>query len=93
MQPFVSVYRALVIDLVKVFLLKSTASELVIINNITFSEDSYEHVKNTIGSQVIFQLDVVFRTLRLLAEQDDHKPLDSPHPTVSWQPDFLPKEI
>lgn len=83
--------RALVIDLVKVFLLKSTNSDLVIINNITFSEESYEHVKQTIGEQLIFQLDVVFRTLRLLTEEDWKSPVDQHaiHATVHWRPHLL----
>lgn len=83
--------RALVIDLVKVFLLKSTNSDLVIINNITFSEESYEHVKQTIGEQLIFQLDVVFRTLRLLTEEDWKSPVDqhAGHATVHWRPHLL----
>lgn len=78
------------IDLVKVFLLKSTNSELVIINNITFSEESFEHVKNTMGTNLIYQLDVVFRTLRLLSDEEWKKPNEKQH-TVHWRPDGISK--
>lgn len=60
--------RGLVMDIVKVFLLKSTNSEYVIINNITFSEESYQQIKNSIGVALLLHIDVVFRTLNLLVD-------------------------
>lgn len=71
--------RSLTMDLVKMFLLKGSNSEIVIINNITFSEDTYEQIKANIGEHLLSQLDVLFRTLRILTDGDwpnsHHNPL------------------
>jgi hypothetical protein len=61
--------RALSMDIVKVFLLKSSQSEVLLINNIPFSEEHYVQIENTIGADLLCDLDVVFRTLRLLGAE------------------------
>lgn len=60
--------RGLIIDLVKVFLLKSSSSEYVIINNITFSAENFAQIQYNIGIVLLGQIDVVFRTLNLLVD-------------------------
>lgn len=60
--------RALIMDLVKLFLLKHSHAEMIIINNITFSEDHYQQIKASLGNELLWQLEVVVRTLRLLAD-------------------------
>lgn len=56
-------------DIVKVFLLKYSQSEIVLINNIVFSEDNYNQIERTIGADLLRNLDVVCRTIRLLSEE------------------------
>jgi hypothetical protein len=60
--------RGLIIDLVKIFLLKTSHSESVIINNITFSAETYYQIEANIGSLLLAQLDVIFRTINLLVD-------------------------
>jgi hypothetical protein len=60
--------RSLPVDLVKLFLLKTSKSQFVVINNITFNEENYENIKKHFGIDLLYQLDVVFRTLQLLIE-------------------------
>jgi hypothetical protein len=49
-------------------LLKTSKSQFVAINNITFNEENYENIKKHFGLDLLYQLDVVFRTLQLLIE-------------------------
>lgn len=80
-------HRALLMDVVKVFLLKSAHSEIVLINNIAFTEDNYYQIENTLGPSLLCSLDVVFRTFRLLS---DHQWSYSDHASagkVGWRSD------
>ncbi len=56
-------------DIVKVFLLKCSQSEVVLINNIAFTEENYVHIERTLGSDLLRELDIVFKTVRLLSEE------------------------
>jgi hypothetical protein len=60
--------RSLPVDLVKLFLLKTSKAEFIVINNITFNEDNYEQIKQNFGESLLIQIDIIFRTLRLLIE-------------------------
>lgn len=62
------IFRSLTVDLVKLFLLKTSHAEFVIINNITFNEEHYQQIKNHLGIELLYQLDIVFRTLHLLVD-------------------------
>jgi hypothetical protein len=68
--------RGLTIDLVKVFLLKSSSSEYVIINNITFSVENFAQIQHNIGVVLLGQIDVIFRSLNLLVDT---------HWSASWK--------
>lgn len=57
-------------DLVKTFLLKSTHMDRVIINNITFSTENYEVIRNTIGATVLDHLEMVLNTFEVLIEYE-----------------------
>ncbi len=52
----------------KVFLLKFSDSEYIVINNITFTEDAYQLIKSNVGEELLIHIDVVFRTLRVLVD-------------------------
>lgn len=56
-------------DVVKVFLLKHTHTDRVIINNITFSkETNYETSRNNMGPELIDNLEMVVDTFEVLLE-------------------------
>ena len=57
----------------KLFLLKASKAEFVIINNITFNEENYAAIKNHFGEPLLITLDIIFRTLRLLIEYHWHE--------------------
>jgi hypothetical protein len=64
-----SLIRALMMDVTKIFLLKCAQSEIVFINNIVFSEENYISIERSLGVDLLRVLDVVFRTVRLLSEE------------------------
>jgi hypothetical protein len=56
-------------DVVKVFLLKHTHTDRVIINNITFSrENNYETSRNNMGGELVDNLEMVVDTFEVLLE-------------------------
>lgn len=65
-----AICRALNIDLVKSFLLKATHIDRVVINNITFNNEHYEVIRNTIGAPVLDHLEMVINTFEVLIEYD-----------------------
>jgi hypothetical protein len=71
-------------DVVKVFLLKHTHTDRVIINNITFSkETNYETSRNNMGPELIDNLEMVVDTFEVLLEY--HWKYARPHADkVSW---------
>jgi len=62
--------RSLNLDIVKIFLLKHTNMNRVIVNDILFAESNYETVKVKVGAQLVRNLEVVLRLLELLMELD-----------------------
>ena len=85
-------HRALLMDVVKVFLLKSARSEVVLINNIAFTEENYYQIENTIGATLLCSLDVVFRTFRLLTDFSWHYNHYDSSDKVGWRGDLLGKQ-
>ena len=55
-------------ELIKLFMLKHTDTEVVIINNITFTAEHAEVIMDQLGRGLIHQLEAVTRTLLLLQE-------------------------
>ncbi len=55
-------------DVVKLFMLKHTDSEPVIINNITYANEHAESACQAIGASLVEQLDVLVHTLLVLQE-------------------------
>jgi hypothetical protein len=56
----------------------------VIINNITFSEDNYDTLKNNIGTKLIYYLDVTLKVLEILMDSNFSQPTSENR--IYWKP-------
>jgi hypothetical protein len=64
-------YRALTLDIIKIFLRKFANNDTIIINNITFNDEQFDIIKNNNFNVILLdKIEVIMKTLNYLVETD-----------------------